>query len=97
MTPKVVTVVVHFRAAAGRIDELRSRLGAAVPRLGDLDGCRGGSLYNDMDDADLFVLVEHWDSRAAHEAYLARLEADGTMDQLRPLLEGDPARRYLSG
>jgi len=52
-----VTVVVHFRAASGKESALRGVLGGAVPRLGDLDGCKGGSLYNDIDEPDLFVLV----------------------------------------
>jgi len=92
-----VTVVVHFRAASGKESALRGVLGGAVPRLGDLDGCKGGSLYNDIDEPDLCVLVEHWDTRDDHAAYLASLEADGTMDSIRPLLAGEPERRYLRG
>ncbi|MCO4771028.1 MAG: antibiotic biosynthesis monooxygenase [Deltaproteobacteria bacterium] len=91
----MVTIVVHFHAAEGKRSELRKLLGRAVPRLADLPGCRGGSLYNDIDEPLLFVLVEHWESRPSHEAYLHRIEEDGTMDGLRPLLASDPERRYL--
>lgn len=91
----MITVIVHFRASEGNRAALRAVLGPAVPRLADLPGCTGGSLYNDIDDPELFVLVEHWESEAAHTAYLHRIEEEGTMDALRPLLVGDPKRRYL--
>ena len=93
--PDVTTVVVHFHAKAGKGAELHALIGPAVPRLKDLDGCVGGSLYYDIDSPDLIVLIEHWESVEAHRAFIARIEADGTMDEINPLLESEPARRYL--
>jgi quinol monooxygenase YgiN len=91
-----VTVVVHFRAKEGRSADLRRVISAAVPNLSGLRGCRGGTLHHDIDDDDLFVLVERWDTAADHKAYLQAIEDDGTMDALRPLLAGEPQRRYLA-
>ena len=92
----MITVIVHFRAKEGNRSALRAALGPAVPHLKDLKGCTGGGLYNDIEDPELFVLVEHWESEDAHKAFLNRIEEDGTMDGLRPLLVGDPERRYLT-
>jgi len=90
------TIIVHFYAKPGKVDELRDFIMPAIPRLRELRGCRGGSLYNDIDEPDLFVLVEHWDSAEDHKAYIDTIEEDGTMERMRPLLAREPERRYLS-
>jgi quinol monooxygenase YgiN len=90
------TVVVHFHAKAGHGAELRDHIVPAIPKLSDLEGCFGGSLYYDIDSPDLIVLIEHWVSVEAHKAYIHRIETDGTMDALNPLLDRPPQRRYLS-
>lgn len=89
------TVIVHFHAKPGKADALRQFILPAIPHLSELHGCRGGSVFNDLDDPELFVLVEHWDSREAHRAYVEKIESDGTMDDMMPLLAGPPERRYL--
>lgn len=91
------TVVVHFYAKPGQEDELRRHMLHAVPRLPELPGCHGGSIFYDVDAPSLFVLIEHWDSVDAHKAYIERLEDDGTMTTLEPLLDQPPRRRYLGG
>ncbi len=90
------TVIVHFHAKPGMESDLRRFLRPAIPRLSDLEGCCGGSLFHDIDTPDLFVLVEHWESVSAHKNYIDRIERDGTMDKLLPLLAGPPKRRYLN-
>lgn len=94
-TDQPTTVVVKFFAKPGSEAELRTMIGPAIPRLADLEGCRGGSLYYDIDEPQVFVLIEHWDSVAQHKAYIDRVEADGTMARMKPLLEKPPERRYL--
>ncbi len=89
------TIVVQFHAAPGKTRELRHMIQSAMPRLADLPGCLGGSLHYDMGDPDTFVIIEHWESAQAHKDYVQRLEEDGTMDRMRPLLTSDPDRRYL--
>ena len=89
------TVIVHFHAKADKVDELSKFILPAIPRLSGLPGCRGGSLYHDMDEPELFVLVEHWDSVERHQAYIEQIENDGTMERMRPLLAKAPERRYL--
>ena len=89
------TVIVHFHAKPGKADALRQFILPAIPRLTELRGCRGGSLFNDLDDPLLFVLVEHWDSKEAHLAFIDQIESDGTMADMEPLLARPPARRYL--
>lgn len=89
------TVIVNFYAKEGKEDELGRFITPAIPRLGELDGCLGGSLYHDMDEPNLFVLVEHWESVEKHKAYIEQIENDGTMDEMNPLLEKPPQRRYM--
>ena len=89
------TVIVHFRAREGKRQQLRNVLTPAIPRLTELDGCLGGSLYNEIGQPDLFVLIEHWESKQAHQRYISLIEGDGTMQRLSPLLAGPPTRKYL--
>ena len=90
------TVIVHFIAKSDKVDQLRDFIMPAIPRLRDLRGCLGGSLYHDIEEPELFVLVEHWQTAADHKAYIETIETDGTMAAMRPLLEREPVRRYLS-
>lgn len=91
------TVIVHFWAKPGFEKDLGTFIMPAIPRLTELSGCRGGSLYYDIDEPRLYVLVEHWESREAHQRYIAQIESDGTMDRMRPMLEKEPDRRYMAG
>lgn len=95
MSEARTTIVVHFHAQPGQGATLRDVLMPAIPHLRDLPGCYGGSLYHDLDLPDTVVLIEHWESADAHRRYIAQIEQDGTMDRLRPLLSGEPQRRYL--
>ena len=90
------TIIVNFHAKPERVRDLRALLADAIPRLSELPGCRGGSLHHDVDEPELFVLIEHWDTADQHRAYLDRIEQDGTMKRLMPLLARPPERRYLS-
>ena len=90
------TVIVHFHAKQGKEDELRKFMMPAIPRLSELKGCEGGSLFHDIDEPGLYVLVEHWESVDAHKAYIEQIESDGTMDDMMPLLDRPPERRYLA-
>ena len=90
------TVIVKFYAKEGKTEELRHFITPAIPSLSELDGCLGGSLYNDIDEPGVFVLVEHWESVEKHKAYVEQIEEDGTMDEMNPLLAKPPERRYLS-
>ena len=95
MQDRPTTVIVHFHAKPGHGEELWSILLPAVPRLREIPGCMGGSLYHDIDSPNTIVLIEHWRSVEAHQRYVEQVEADGTMDTIRPLMSGSPERRYL--
>ena len=92
---EITTVVVRFTARDGQVEALRRMIAPAIPRLAELPGCRGGSLYYDIDEPRVFVLIEHWESAEAHRAYLRRLDEDGTMERMLTLLASPPDRRYL--
>ncbi len=96
-TSQTTTVVVSFFAKPGFETDLWSMIVPAVAHLSDLVGCRGGSLYHDVDEPGRFVLIEHWDSVAEHKAYIDQIESDGTMERMNPMLERPPERRYLRG
>jgi len=69
MTDDQIALVVEFKAAPGRIDDLRSTLLAAVPPTRAEDGCLLYDLHEHTDDPDVLVFYEIWASPAAHAAH----------------------------
>lgn len=66
--------------------------------LGDTrayDGCEGITAQRNVDDASGVMLIEHWESRAHYEKYLAWREETGVLGQLAGLLDGPPSIRFF--
>jgi quinol monooxygenase YgiN len=64
-----LAMVVEFRAAPGRRDELRSELLALVEPTRAEDGCLLYDLHESRDDEDVFAFYEVWRDKAAHTAH----------------------------
>ena len=85
----MVTVIVQFRAAAGRADELQALLehGRDVSRAAD--GCESFELYRRGDDPDRFVFLERWTSIDAHHANMAsNIVATGHLAKIQQVIDG---------
>jgi len=90
-----VVVILEVTAQAGRGAELRD---VVVPMLADTrarPGCRGAGAYLDAERPDTVVIVEEWDGRAEHQAYVAWRAERNDPEGVGPLLAGAPTTRYL--
>lgn len=64
-----LAMVVEFRAAPGRADELRAALLAIVGPSRAEDGCLRYDLHVDREDPDVLAFYEVWASVEAHRAH----------------------------
>lgn len=83
----------EFQAAADRSPALHAFLHAVIGAIKEAPGCREVSLLTDHDDPSRFVIVESWDSIAAHQAAAARIPPE-KMAEVKPLLGAPPKGRY---
>jgi quinol monooxygenase YgiN len=77
------------------ISSMKSYMAEIVPDTRIYDGCQGVDVYFNTDDAGNMVLVEHWESRAHHERYLAWRTETGVVDKMVAMLAGQPSFRYF--
>jgi len=92
MTDDQIALVVEFRAAPGRIEELRAALLGAVPPTRAEAGCLLYDLHEHTDDPDVLVFYEIWASPAAHAAHDATEHIVSLVAAL-PALTAEPPRK----
>ena len=76
-----VTLLVRIRGKDGHGDALSAML-QPMPRENDLDGCMGWDVFRNSSDGDDFLLVERWESVAAHKAHIAAVEKAGGFEEV---------------
>jgi quinol monooxygenase YgiN len=64
-----LAMVVEFRAAPGKVDELRAALLAIVGPSRAEEGCERYDLHIDREDPDVLAFYEVWASTEAHAAH----------------------------
>jgi quinol monooxygenase YgiN len=81
-----VLVIIDLKVKPSSVDELSGVLNLAQIRAAA--GNEGVELTVSQDDPNHFVLVEHWASREAYEAYEASRVESGERETLAGLLQG---------
>ena len=92
MTDGQMALVVEFRAAPGRIDDLRATLLGAVPPTRAEAGCVLYDLHEHTDDPDVLVFYEIWATPAAHSAH-DETEHIATLRAALPSLTAEAPRK----
>ncbi|MBT6441322.1 MAG: antibiotic biosynthesis monooxygenase [Alphaproteobacteria bacterium] len=90
-----VTIILEVKAKPGTGDELQASMKTVLPDTRSYDGCISLNTYRDQDDPDVFVLVEHFESKAHYETYLAWRVETGVFAQLGESLAEPPSIRYF--
>lgn len=83
----------EFSAAPGQAQALRQFLSSVIGVIEQAEGCRGCELLADPQDASRFVIVERWDSVAAHQAAASKIPPE-QMAAFKPLIADPPTGRY---
>jgi quinol monooxygenase YgiN len=90
MTDDSVALVVVFRAAPGRIDDLRSALLDLTVATRAEDGCVRYDLHEDVTDPEVLAFYEIWATPAAHAAHDATPHVQAFLARFDELLAGAP-------
>ena len=90
MTDDSVALVVVFRAAPGRIEDLRSTLLDLTVATRAENGCVLYDLHEDVNDPDVLVFYEIWASPAAHAAHDETAHVQAFVARFDELLDGPP-------
>jgi quinol monooxygenase YgiN len=88
-------VIVDLPATEQTRDELVALLEEALHDTRAFDGNRGASLCTEHEEPTMVTIVEHWESLEHYLAYDAWRVETGFMEQLEPMLGGEPGERHL--
>ena len=91
MAAEPLAMVVEFRAAPGKVDELRAALLAIVPPSRAEEGCLRYDLHVDREDPDVLAFYEVWASPEAHAAH----DLTPHIEHVRTVLPGLVAERRV--
>jgi len=90
-----ITRINNFEAAEGKGAELHAFLKSVVPLIQAAPGCQACRVLHNQDNARQFVVLETWDSVAAHQASMKSI-APEKLAEVKPLLAGAPSGAYYA-
>lgn len=88
-------VLLEVTAKAECVDDVTEFFRTHLPDTRKYDGCQDVTVYLN-DDGKSFVQVQHWDSEAHYQKYLAWRVESGVLSVLEPLLDGEPSIRFFN-
>lgn len=89
-----VTVLAQLKTKPGLVEDVLHGLKELLPETRAFAGCLGIHIVRDLDDPDSFALIEEWEERANHEAYLAWRTEEGTLAGMMDVLAEPPRFTY---
>ena len=90
-----ILATADFSIKPERVDEFLGIMKAALVDTRAYDGCEGLDTYVSQDVAGQVLLVESWQDRSKHEAYLAWRVEGGMMDMLADFVTAAPKFAYF--
>ena len=88
-----VLVFVDLKPQQSEVENMINYLKEVAPDTRSFEGCQDINIYQE-DDGIGVVMVEHWDSKAHYEKYLAWRVETGVMDKLGAMLADPPVIRF---
>ena len=90
-----VLVLLEAKVKPEDISNMKSYMAEILPDTRAYDGCQGIDVYFNTEDTSSMLGVEHWNSRAHYEKYIAWRTETGVMDKIGTMLAGPPSIRYF--
>jgi heme oxygenase (mycobilin-producing) len=81
------------QAKEGQNEALRDFLLSIIPLILASQGCLSCELFQSQEDPAKFVMVEVWESVAAHQTSVKNIPPE-KIREIMPLLAGSPGGRY---
>jgi quinol monooxygenase YgiN len=90
-----ITVLARLQARPDQVDTLLQVLAEHLPATRAFQGCCGLQVVQDVDDPTVVTLLEEWEARSDHEAYMAWRGEQGVLRTVMgPLLAAAPVVTY---
>jgi len=91
-----VTVLATLKLKPGMAEAVLGGLKGLLPDTRAYQGCQSIKIVQDLDNPDTVALVEEWENRSDHEAYLAWRAEQGELDKMAEVLAEPPTFQYCS-
>lgn len=83
-------VVVHMLFAKGKTEEAIEALTPAAELSQQEPGCIKFAVHRDVDDPDVLLVIEQWESREAYDSHLKQSHLQELNETMVPLFAGVP-------
>lgn len=91
-----VTFINTFTTKNGQEDAFIEMAKGWSANLNQVSGCSEMKIYRRSDDPHKVVLIEQWDSKEAHKAFVDSMAENGGMEEPMKLLQGMPEGTFLN-
>ena len=90
-----VMVLLEVQVKPEDVSGMMSYMAEILPDTRAYDGFQRTEVYVNAQDSGNMVMVEHWESIAHYEKYIAWRTETGVMDKIGAMLAGPPSIRYF--
>jgi len=90
-----ILIILEVKVKSETKNDLEAFLKEILPDTRSFEGNQGLDVYFDIEEKDVMVLVEKWQSSEHYHKYHEWRLSTGTLDKLRTFLAGKPRRRFL--
>ncbi len=90
-----ILIILEVKVKSETKNDLEAFLKEILPDTRSYEGNQGLDVYFDIEEKDVMVLVEKWQSSEHYHKYHEWRVSTGTLDKFRTFLAGKPSRRFL--
>lgn len=91
-----VNLVISFNIKDEKLQSFKSIMSDVKTNLPAVRGCRSVKVLNHIENPLQFTVIECWDSKEIHGAYIEGLISSGTWSVIADHLRDDPVSGYYS-
>ncbi len=91
----ITLLIAEVKVKSDQIENMRSYMKEILPGTRSFEGNEGIDIYFDIEEKDVMVLVEKWETPDHYHKYHEWRVSTGVIDKLRSMLAGRPSRRFL--
>jgi len=92
---RMMNVIITFDVKSDKVKSFLDIMDNVKENLVKVDGCEAVNIYNDLDDASIFTLVETWKSKEQHSSHISKVVESGDWDVIASHLEKAPVSSYF--
>ena len=89
-----ITLIIRFDATDDGLPELERILEGVSDAMASEPGFVSATVYRDIDQPNVFVLTEIWQTKEHHLEHFERINASGDWAKIKGLLVTDPQMGY---